>query len=146
VTFDSSLGRGLVQHIKVRHMRFLTTCTIYNSKMTVFWDGSPCSLVEVYRCFRGACYDELLIALMMETASTSETSINFYQTTRRNIPEDSHLHFATVRTWNLTNFQLVLIILWPCTVSSSEIWIKLYADVNEPICKFLWLNWTFRPK
>jgi hypothetical protein len=28
---------------------------------------------------------------MMEAASTSETSINFYQTTRRS-PEDSHLH------------------------------------------------------
>jgi hypothetical protein len=27
------------------------------------------------------------IALMMEVASTSETSVNFYQTTRRNIPE-----------------------------------------------------------
>jgi hypothetical protein len=33
-----------------------------------------------------------VIALMMETASTSETSINFYQTTRRNNREDSHLH------------------------------------------------------
>jgi hypothetical protein len=31
------------------------------------------------------------IALMMEAASTSETSVNFYQTTRRNNPEDSHL-------------------------------------------------------
>jgi hypothetical protein len=29
---------------------------------------------------------------MMEVASTSETSINFYQTTRRYNPEDSHLH------------------------------------------------------
>jgi hypothetical protein len=29
---------------------------------------------------------------MMETVSTSEASVNFYQTTRRNIPEDSHLH------------------------------------------------------
>jgi hypothetical protein len=28
---------------------------------------------------------------MTEAASTSETSVNFYQTTRRNIPEDSHL-------------------------------------------------------
>jgi hypothetical protein len=28
---------------------------------------------------------------MMEAASTSET-MNFYQTTRRNNPEDSHLH------------------------------------------------------
>jgi hypothetical protein len=32
-----------------------------------------------------------LIALIMEAASTSETPVNFYQTTRRNIPEDSHL-------------------------------------------------------
>jgi hypothetical protein len=29
---------------------------------------------------------------MMEAASTSETSVNFYQTTRRNNPEDSHFH------------------------------------------------------
>jgi hypothetical protein len=28
---------------------------------------------------------------MMEAESTSETSVNFYQTTRRNIPQDSHL-------------------------------------------------------
>jgi hypothetical protein len=30
--------------------------------------------------------------LMMEAGSTSETSINFCQTTTRNNPEDSHLH------------------------------------------------------
>jgi hypothetical protein len=29
---------------------------------------------------------------MMEAASTSETSVNFYQTTLRNNPDDSHLH------------------------------------------------------
>jgi hypothetical protein len=28
---------------------------------------------------------------MMEAANTSETSVNFYETARRNIPEDSHL-------------------------------------------------------
>jgi hypothetical protein len=28
---------------------------------------------------------------MMATVSTSETPINFYKTTRRKIPEDSHL-------------------------------------------------------
>jgi hypothetical protein len=34
----------------------------------------------------------------MEAASTSETSVNFYQTTRRNNPEDSHLqHFSTTK-------------------------------------------------
>jgi hypothetical protein len=42
--------------------------------MAVFWIVAP------------------IIALMMEAANTSETSVNFYQTTRRNNPEDSHLH------------------------------------------------------
>jgi hypothetical protein len=32
-----------------------------------------------------------IIALIMEAASTSETSVNFYRTTRRNNPEHSHL-------------------------------------------------------
>jgi hypothetical protein len=30
------------------------------------------------------------IALMVEAASTSETLVNFYQTTQSNNPEDSH--------------------------------------------------------
>jgi hypothetical protein len=34
----------------------------------------------------------LLIALMMEAASTSGTLVNFYQTKQQNNPEDSHLH------------------------------------------------------
>jgi hypothetical protein len=29
---------------------------------------------------------------MMEAAGTSQTLVNIYETTRRNIPEDSHLH------------------------------------------------------
>jgi hypothetical protein len=41
---------------------------------------------------------------MMEAVSTSETSVNFYQTARRNIPEDSHLH--TRRRENLKSHQL----------------------------------------
>jgi hypothetical protein len=32
-----------------------------------------------------------LITLMMEAARTSETLVNFYQTTRHYNPEDSHL-------------------------------------------------------
>jgi ATP/ADP translocase len=31
-------------------------------------------------------------ALMMEVVITSEKSVNLYQTTQRNIPENSHLH------------------------------------------------------
>jgi hypothetical protein len=33
-----------------------------------------------------------IIAPMMEAARTSETLVNFYQTTRRYNPEDSNLH------------------------------------------------------
>jgi hypothetical protein len=39
----------------------------------------------------GCCSLVEAIALMMEAASTSEMSVNFYQTTRRNNPADSHL-------------------------------------------------------
>jgi hypothetical protein len=37
-----------------------------------------------------------LIALMMEAARTSETLVNFYQTTRRYTPDDRHLQQFTV--------------------------------------------------
>jgi hypothetical protein len=42
---------------------------------------------------------------MMEAASTSETSVNFFQATRRNNPEDSHLH--TRRRENLKSYKLL---------------------------------------
>jgi hypothetical protein len=127
--------------IKISIVRF-QVLTAASMKIAVFWVVVPCSLVEVYRRFRGACclqhqgdrtqdshlhtcrrknlkshlvnlYGEatlcyirrfealqikkakrlcpLLIALMMEAASTSETSVKFYQTALRNIPEDRHL-------------------------------------------------------
>jgi hypothetical protein len=40
---------------------------------------------------------------MMEAASTSETSVNFYKTTRRNNTEGSHLHIC--KRVNLTTHQ-----------------------------------------
>jgi hypothetical protein len=39
--------------------------------------------------------DIVSIALMMEAASISETSVNFYQTTRRNNPEDKPFSTST---------------------------------------------------
>jgi hypothetical protein len=45
----------------------------------------------------------IIIALMVEAVTPSETSVNFYQTTRRNIPEDSHLHIR--RRENLKSHQ-----------------------------------------
>jgi hypothetical protein len=74
-------------------------------KIAVVWDVAPYSLVDVYRRFRGTCcfhhqggnVYQTFIALMMEAASTSETSVNFYQTTRHNNPEDSHFYKICVR-------------------------------------------------
>jgi hypothetical protein len=90
--------------------------------MVVLWVVAPCSLI-VYRLYRDACClnqqnDEkevreisacILIALMREAASTFETSVNFYQTTRRKNPQDSHLQLAAVRNGNLTAVQTIKI-------------------------------------
>jgi hypothetical protein len=48
-----------------------------------------------------------LIALKMEAARTSEMLANFYQTTRRYNPEDSHLR--THRRENLKSYLLFLL-------------------------------------
>jgi hypothetical protein len=83
--------------------------TALSMKMAVFWVLAPCSLAEIYRRFRGAWLPASsgLIALMIEAVNTSETSVNFYQTTRRNNPEDSHLH--TQRRENLKSHLLLYI-------------------------------------
>jgi hypothetical protein len=43
------------------------------------------------------------ITPMMEAASTSETTVFLYQTTRRNSPEDSHFHTRRHENLNLKN-------------------------------------------
>jgi hypothetical protein len=70
-------------------------------KIAGFWVVAPCGPVEVYRRFRGACYVQhqshacgFHIALTMEAASTTETLVNFYRTTRRYNPEDGHFHLS----------------------------------------------------
>jgi hypothetical protein len=55
-----------------------------------------------------------IITLMMEAASTSEMSVNFYHTTRCNNPEDSQLHihhFENLKS-HLNNLVLNLSIYW----------------------------------
>jgi hypothetical protein len=52
--------------------------------MTVFWNVAEVLAASIVRA--------IIIALMMEAARTSETLVNFYQTTRRNNPDDSYLH------------------------------------------------------
>jgi hypothetical protein len=53
-------------------------------------------------CLLGRC------ALTMKAVISSETSVNFFQTTRRNIPEDS-LHHARCRE-NLKSHQRTVLI------------------------------------
>jgi hypothetical protein len=52
-------------------------------KFRVFWDICAC-------CFHHQ--GDEIIALIMEAARTSETSVNIYLTTWQYIPEDSELH------------------------------------------------------
>jgi hypothetical protein len=78
-----------------------------------------------------------LTALKMEAASTSETLVNFYQTTLRNNPEDSHLH--TRRRENLKSH---LLGCWPpfqflysCRVARNSAFgnFKTFtSDVKQP--------------
>jgi hypothetical protein len=56
--------------------------------MAVSWVVAPCTDVSGVL----AVSINRTIALLMEAIDTSETSVNFYQTTRPNNPEDSHLH------------------------------------------------------
>jgi hypothetical protein len=77
-----------VWHLRKINTSWFQIPTSASVKMTVFWDVALCNLVEAYRHFRGAC---CIFHQGDESASTSETSENFYQTIRCNIPEESHL-------------------------------------------------------
>jgi hypothetical protein len=39
------------------------------------------------------------LTLMIEAVSASEASVNFFQTTRHNISEDSHLELTCIHIW-----------------------------------------------
>jgi hypothetical protein len=71
-------------------------------KKTVFWDVAPCNLVDIALISVALTVSivrvitvsgEVTVSVIREEAvSSSETLVNIYQTTRRNIPEDSHHH------------------------------------------------------
>jgi hypothetical protein len=72
--------------------------------MAVLRDIAPCSHVKTYRRFVDAyCLHHQgdftsVIALMMEAVRASETSIYFYDTARRHIPEGCHLQINPLYT------------------------------------------------
>jgi hypothetical protein len=63
--------------------------TAASMKITAFWDVTPCSLVGVYRRFRGANFLHHQ-GDVTEAVRTSEKSI-YSETTRRYIPEGCNL-------------------------------------------------------
>jgi hypothetical protein len=91
--------------------------TAVSTKMAVFWVVAPCSLVvtNVSEVLAAS-----IIRAMMEAARASETLVNFYQTTRRYNPEDSHLR-------QITKF------LRPI---SQEL--KPSINIHKLVCVFLW--------
>jgi hypothetical protein len=74
-------GISLKSEHSIQYVGFEVLMTV-GTKMAVFCVVVLCSLVEIYH--------RVLIALMMAAARSSETLVNFYQTTWHYNPEDSH--------------------------------------------------------
>jgi hypothetical protein len=64
--------------------------TVDNIQTNIFWDVLPCSPIKLTDI--SDVLTAFFITLWMEAVSTSETSVNFYQTTQHNNPEDSNHH------------------------------------------------------
>jgi hypothetical protein len=66
--------------------------------IAVFWDGAPNSLAD-------------MTTLIMEAERYSESSVNIYQTTRRQFPEDSHINVISYlhNQKKITNFIFTII-------------------------------------
>jgi hypothetical protein len=73
------------------------------------------------------------IALMMEAASTSETSVSYYQTTRRNIPVDSHLHPFFI----YSSFMIIFLYLLKCSVRLLEMLSYVRLKERWSVCTFV---------
>jgi hypothetical protein len=70
--------------------KILTAMTM---KSTLFWDVTPCSLVEVYSISENilllSSKSKSIPCQMMELEYAHETSVDLYQTTCHCIPEDN---------------------------------------------------------
>jgi hypothetical protein len=74
---------------KIKYLDCLIIVWVYANvvRMTVFWGVATNSALQIYRGFGGVYYHHN----QGDAVNTSEISVNFYEITRRNIPEDSHL-------------------------------------------------------
>jgi hypothetical protein len=78
----------------------------------------------------------------MEPESTSETSVNFYQTTLRYNPEDSHLH--TRRRENLKSYNVYFVLYQVFHILAqvvSDFQIFFSSSWRTPVCvAFVWIG------
>jgi hypothetical protein len=74
-------------------------------KMTVFWDVAQYSLKEVYRRFRG---DDQ--GLMMEVGSTSETSVNSFQSAWRATSQNTAIFLAYLHNQKKNRLQTCMLV------------------------------------
>jgi hypothetical protein len=88
---------------------------------------SLCSAAQSVAYIAGTIYSGQWFALMMEAASTSETSENFYQTTRRNNPQDSHLY--TRRLENLKSLSRSVFHNWKKQRKGQRLSREKYSNI-----------------
>jgi hypothetical protein len=75
------------------------TLAAANMKMIVFWSVAPCSLIDVYRRFRGASCPHA-VSLIIEAATTSEKSVYFTRLHGATIQKKNiSIHFSEWWTW-----------------------------------------------
>jgi hypothetical protein len=79
-------------------------------------------------CLLRCCDEWLVVALMMEAASTSETSVNVYQTTRCSKPEYFHLYSAIISS-----------------LSEPEFDVYVENDLRKTSCVLLYRHIAFDP-
>jgi hypothetical protein len=103
----------------------------------IYFDVSSCSLVEFFPSFWRDIQGTLLVAwltsstLTMETVPSPETSVGFYQTTRRYIREDSTF-IATA--WSIKR--------WKGFINSSRplLWAQMYKTCCSLTLQATWGN------
>jgi hypothetical protein len=109
---------------KKNYIVIFEVLTVMNMKMTVVRVVTPCSLIEFYRHFRGACCLH---------RQGDETSVKFYQTTRRNNPEDSNLRYLHVLLQIITPVACLSIVLL--------LWITLYESKPFHLLASAFIYW-----
>jgi hypothetical protein len=118
--FDSLILRLCAELCLSSATEFVTTF-----KNVIFWEITSCNLVEIYQRF-GWTYSFRRQARRINRTSNKycllgllldrETSVNFYQTTRRNMPGDNSLWNVRSRIISMFGIQMKF-----CTVLKWEV-------------------------